>query len=1379
MPHTTFSNKAVAINNKLGNDPSEIFEIIAAYIAEIRQVSYYLKDVNTVAKDLPLIRLAVEGGNGDALLALYRNQQNNQDLTEQDLLERLEAETPLEFWKGQDSSRSSATLDDYFEFFTGPQGNSAYVVWRDAQPEGTTDISEEAFFEAIKGEPGDNSDLDDYTTTEDLNPKLAEKLVVEDLALETTQTCQVLGADATPSGTNASLFLTLTCIGDTPSTGTGIADGVITLRSDTNFTWNGIAAAHFNPANLVATRMPNDGAEDATEQRWIVKGAVFDFTQAGRISIGNATGETNFTGSFEGVVSYGDPIPAGRAVAPVEAIIDAKIEEIDDVDLSSYATKTELETGLGGKVTKDTYDEQRALLETKTVVAGVKLTADTALANASTNAGAIMELGEHPLTADQVRINAEARETNRQATIQNATDIGAEVTRATGAESALSDRITTAQNTGNTALSVASSASGIANSKTTPAEAKTQATNAITESLASGGDIERAIANAGGGGGTEGALVLEDLALETTERLCGVSGADNNPSGNFAALALECDGETPTEGTASLGGDIRFTTNSAWNGKFAIAYDTGIKLITLSSGTATQISGGNSGAQEWRFDGVAWDFSQTRGRFIVLDERFESGSVFTPAIDDLTFTFDGELTRTFEGKAVAPVEAIARKVAPNLTPSVLQTHSATIAQQHPGTSFTVNSGNNPLSTDVFTVPTKDSTNADLTAITDGELVKFEVPFYFDTQSHEGFQPECGLVIKADGIVVKTYSFENNNLLDPTQLNLLTFYAGKGETLTFEPTIATSRYGDGSIPITVYPYFNLIRVLQLGVLYNAGKELVNAQIAIQTAKQKLVDAAQDAQINTLGEGVQALRDEYEASVATLEELETRLSNPGYAVLDRATVSEPTSTTTTSTTRSALGDQWDAALETAQSPYKAPIIFDLTTGGVSPSSSATLDFLYVRDSVVYANVLTPFQASIPAHDLPGTVTRGGNLVDADNPIQISLGQDGHHRQTSLTLTPDPNNLPADGAEFHVDFHAVVGGNNRALYESNIIWSNTGSGTPVQKEATNENGESVTVNSFQQGNQVIVQINETGAESLPIAGGYLSLYAHYDYTVPLVPAVNAFSTEVKLGDQVDGHFVVLLETGAGAVSQSRPLVIHYGNGQSIATNRGAAYINFYTNNDANVGNIYSTPYREDRTWDLTQLQANAEAGQADLGFFTETVTNHSTSKLTLDTGLEITNEAEEIVDVAKEIADLKANSGGAKTGLRWVETNEIIEFDLNNTLGRTSIPHTFAGDCYVEAAKLEALSDIIYSDARATTISLELDNAAYASNGDPLSKTGDTVYQYSEGAGASGRLYGLLTAESTLYADSNSSTHDQQGRFIATGRMRLTLLCRTLTG
>ena len=127
----------------------------------------------------------------------------------------------------------------------------------------------------------------------------------------TTESCQVQGVDNT--GDNFGYFpLSLTCDGDTPSEGTGLLDGVITLRSDTNFTLDEFANA---------TRAPNDGANDAMVQRWIIKGQVFNFISANEILISHAIGETNLTGSFEGNVVYTLPAIPPEADTALPALL--------------------------------------------------------------------------------------------------------------------------------------------------------------------------------------------------------------------------------------------------------------------------------------------------------------------------------------------------------------------------------------------------------------------------------------------------------------------------------------------------------------------------------------------------------------------------------------------------------------------------------------------------------------------------------------------------------------------------------------------------------------------------------------------------------------------------------------------------------------------------------------------------------------------------------------------------------------------------------------------------------------------------------------------------------------------------------------------------
>ncbi len=163
------------------------------------------------------------------------------------------------------------------------------------------------------------------------------------------------------------------------------------------------------------------------------------------------------------------------------------------------------------------------------------------------------------------------------------------------------------------------------------------------------------------GKGLDG-LIADGAVAPPPERLCGVSGADAFPSQSHTAiLRLECDGDTPTEGTATLGGVIRFTANSAFNGKF-IFRGSGVNML----GTATQISGGDTGEQEWRIDGFEWDFAWTTNFFNSLKLNEEAGSVFTPALplNSFTFEFNGELIRHFPSQAETALPALLSALSP-------------------------------------------------------------------------------------------------------------------------------------------------------------------------------------------------------------------------------------------------------------------------------------------------------------------------------------------------------------------------------------------------------------------------------------------------------------------------------------------------------------------------------------------------------------------------------------------------------------------------------------------------------------------------------------------------------------------------------------------
>ena len=143
-------------------------------------------------------------------------------------------------------------------------------------------------------------------------PHEASDLLFTDLqpiATPKLDTCRVEAEDNNEGGhPNVDLTLALTCLDTAPSRGNGLLNGVITLRSDTNFSFNG-SCTDFNnssPAPFTAVRMPNDGANNERTQRWIVNDIPVNFAQNLYFAViaENLTGETAIRGSFEGVVSY-------------------------------------------------------------------------------------------------------------------------------------------------------------------------------------------------------------------------------------------------------------------------------------------------------------------------------------------------------------------------------------------------------------------------------------------------------------------------------------------------------------------------------------------------------------------------------------------------------------------------------------------------------------------------------------------------------------------------------------------------------------------------------------------------------------------------------------------------------------------------------------------------------------------------------------------------------------------------------------------------------------------------------------------------------------------------------------------------------------------
>ncbi len=726
------------------------------------------------------------------------------------------------------------------------------------------------------------------------------------------------------------------------------------------------------------------------------------------------------------------------------------------------------------------------------------------------------------------------------------------------------------------------------------------------------------------------------------------------------------------------------------------------------------------------------------------DSRIEAGVADGGIIDTAIKAIDIPQ----EGLNQEQVDARVKAGITPLSPSVLQSHADTKPAQRPMTSFVATHANSPLSTTPFVI-----TTSDLAGIADGEVIKVEFPFFFDAQAFRGFAPDCGLVITQDGNPIKTYDAENGTGLLPQGTNQISFFGVKGGDITVQPIVKLNTTpdfeGDTSLDITFFPYTGGFDFFQLGVLHDEAVRLIQAQIAIESAKQALIN-------NRVEGAVDGLQNILNVLQASFQQMQARLENPAYAVLDRAVVEAAEVGETIA--RTDRGIAFNAVLETGGSPYMPVIVFDLVSGGISPSNVASLNFAEVRDdNGVWVNVLSPQQ---PARTEAGVVRSGNAIVDEANPLRINLGLGGHHQDSTITLTPDPDNLPIAGAIFNVDFHAVVGGNNRAFFEMNIPW---GSGAVQTQVATSENGETVSVVAQQVGNAVRVRITETGAESLPIAGGYLSLWAHYDIAIPIVPAGADWQ---RIGDH-NGHFVMLLETGAGASSASRPVVIHYGNGQKIATNRPAGYIEFYTNNDTNIGNIYSVDLAD--TYDLTPLQASAEAGDDTLGFFAAPVL-HYTSELDLDTGLIITDKTEKKRNVIEEL-DAMAGGGVAKGEFGDFLETTYPSFDVDVSGVSTIISHELIHDCEIRGARIEVLEALTFT-GDIVGVHPILDGTPFAASNYALSKVGDSKTYY---ANVGGKFIDSSTDINIASCDSNGENPNLGS---ASGRIRLILICQRMT-
>ena len=135
---------------------------------------------------------------------------------------------------------------------------------------------------------------------------------------------------------------------------------------------------------------------------------------------------------------------------------------------------------------------------------------------------------------------------------------------------------------------------------------------------------------------------LNSLAEDTGETgvICTVRTGSQSAVGQ---AQLVCSDETPLTGTATFGGELRFTSSLfSWNGSF---------LFDGLNVTATRTSPDGDTNQVWRFDGIVWDFTDRDSRFVTV----------VPG-EAVPFTFRGEIIGALSGDAYKIVRDTARTI---------------------------------------------------------------------------------------------------------------------------------------------------------------------------------------------------------------------------------------------------------------------------------------------------------------------------------------------------------------------------------------------------------------------------------------------------------------------------------------------------------------------------------------------------------------------------------------------------------------------------------------------------------------------------------------------------------------------------------------------
>ncbi len=637
-----------------------------------------------------------------------------------------------------------------------------------------------------------------------------------------------------------------------------------------------------------------------------------------------------------------------------------------------------------------------------------------------------------------------------------------------------------------------------------------------------------------------------------------------------------------------------------WNA--TTTYNTG-ELVITDTGIYRAIADNISSAATEPAVGAAWE----AGWELVADAKDASGLALTD--------FQGD------GDGVGAVDA---RIDIKQDPSLFQSLAGPIPAQRPHTSFVVNAGNSPLTTDPLTIPTDH-----LTGFKDGEVVRIDGALYFDGE-YTGFAPTISAVVEQDGNTIK-----NLYNLPAQGAGSFFFYARLGGgTITITPTASLNT----ELEATLYPYTGGLRASLLGKYHNIAVELINTQIAIALAETKLQVAQNTtgiannlADIAVLQQTLTALNNAFQALTIRLDNAPLKFLMAGSVVAAENTITQA---------RTPLGDTWNARMEEAGAPYTPQVVVDLTQGSIQYGTTAgSADeksvLAYESNGWVYGRAFTPAIDHPQQTNQHETTYVGTTQVDSQNRFRIDLGVNNQFVASTTSFRPSED-IPA-GTIVHVDFHAYVNETARQIAEIDYVW---GSGTAAVHEIDHEGQTSIigTVREFN-GDLEVAITESTDENNLPVDGGYVLAYAHWETTT------EAYTSPERVDDvqlmRHTGHAALVL------ANVNNNIVIYYGAGQSFETNHfSAAQVDFYIINGSTdaLGAVYGIDAQE--TYDLTAIQANALAGVDYLGFFVDVP--HATNQVRLPGGMVLTDPEEKERDILAELDALKAGGGASANGI-----------------------------------------------------------------------------------------------------------------------------------